>query len=66
MKASWRTTAAGIGAILVALGSAATAAFDNDPATVADWGAVVAAMIAGIGLIFARDDKVSSEKAGAV
>jgi uncharacterized membrane protein YhiD involved in acid resistance len=66
MSASWRTTAAGIGAILVAIGSAVGATFDTDPATVADWGAVVAAVIAGVGLIFARDNKVSSEKAGAV
>ena len=61
---SWRTTAAGIGAILVAVGGAITATFDNDPATVADWTAVVAACIAGFGLLFARDNKVSSEAAG--
>jgi hypothetical protein len=62
---SWRTTLAGVGAMLVALGGALTATFDNDPATTADWTAVVAAFIAGFGLIFARDNKVSSEKAGA-
>lgn len=62
---SWRTTVAGIGAILVAIGGALAATFDNDPATIADWTAVVAACIAGFGLIFARDNKVSSEKAGA-
>jgi hypothetical protein len=38
--------------------------FDNNPATVADWGAVVAAVIAGIGLLAARDNGVSSEDAG--
>lgn len=62
---SWRTTAAGIGAILVAVGSAITAMFDNDPATLPDYGACIAAIIAGIGLIMARDNKVSSEQAGA-
>lgn len=62
---SWRTTAAGIGAILVAVGSAVSAMFDNDPATIPDWGACIAAIIAGIGLIMARDNKVSSEQAGA-
>lgn len=62
---SWRTTIAGIGAILVAVGGAITATFDNDPATIADWTAVVAACIAGFGLVFARDNKVSSEAAGA-
>jgi hypothetical protein len=61
---SWRTTVAGIGAMLVAIGGALSATFDNDPVTVADWTAVVAACIAGFGLIFARDNKVSSEKAG--
>ena len=65
MKKSWKTTAAGIGAILVAVGSALTAMFDADPATTADWGAVIAAVIAGIGLITARDNNVSSEQAGA-
>lgn len=64
MKPSWRTTAAGIGAILVAAGSAISAHFDSDPLTVADWGSVVAAVIAGIGLIMARDAKVSSQEEG--
>lgn len=64
MKASWRTSAAGVGAILVAIGSAVTALTDNDPMTIPDWGAVVAAVIAGVGLIFARDAKVSSQQEG--
>jgi hypothetical protein len=62
---SWRTTAAGIGAILVAVGGAVQAMFDNDPVTQPEWGAVIAACIAGFGLILARDNKVSSEQAGA-
>ncbi len=65
MNGSWKTSAAGIGAILVAVGSALTAMFDADPATIPDWGAVVAAVIAGIGLLAARDNNVSSEAAGA-
>jgi len=63
-NASWRTTAAGIGAMLIAAGGALSATFDNDPSTVADWTAVIAAFIAGFGLIFARDNMVSSEGAG--
>lgn len=51
--------------MLVAIGGALSATFDNDPATTADWAAVIAACIAGFGLLFARDNKVSSEKAGA-
>lgn len=65
MNGSWKTSAAGIGAILVAVGSALTAMFDADPATIPDWGAVVAAVIAGIGLLAARDNGVTSEAAGA-
>lgn len=63
---SWKTTVAGIAAIVTALGSAVGALFDADPATLPDWGAVAAAILAGIGLIAARDNDVSSEKAGAV
>lgn len=65
MKKSWKTTGAGIGAILVAIGSALSATFDADPLTVADWGAVIAAVIAGVGLIAARDNDKSSEEVGA-
>ncbi len=65
MNGSWKTSAAGIGAILVAVGSALSAMFDADPATIPDWGAVVAAVIAGIGLLAARDNNVSSETVGA-
>ena len=62
---SWKTSAAGVGAILVALGSALSATFDADPVTVPDWGALVAAIIAGVGLLAARDNDKSSEEVGA-
>ena len=65
MKGSWKTTAAGIGAILIASGTLIQAIFDGNPATVPNYEAVIASLIAGIGLIFARDNDVSSEKAGA-
>lgn len=52
-----KTTVAGIGAILVAVGSCLSATFDADPLTVADWGSAIAAVIAGVGLIFAKDAK---------
>lgn len=51
------TTVAGIGAILVAVGGVLTAMFDGDPATTADFTSAVAAVIAGIGLILAKDAK---------
>jgi len=56
---SWKTTGAGIAAILVAVGAALTAFTDNDPATVPDYAALLAACLAGIGLIFAKDNKVA-------
>jgi hypothetical protein len=62
---SWRTTTAGIAAIVVAVGTAVGALFDADPLTLPDWGAVAAAVMAGVGLLAARDNKVSSEQAGA-
>ena len=52
------TTIAGIGAICVAIGSVLTAMFDGDPATVADFGSAIAAVIAGVGLILAKDAKI--------
>lgn len=65
MNKSWKTTTAGIAAIVAAAATAVVALFDADPATVPDWGAVAAAFIAGVGLILARDNDVSSESAGA-
>lgn len=49
------TTIAGIGAILVAVGAVLTAWFDNDAATNPDFASAISAVIAGIGLIFAKD-----------
>lgn len=56
---SWKTTGAGIAAIVVAVGAALTAFTDNDPATMPDYASLLAACIAGIGLIFAKDNKVT-------
>jgi uncharacterized membrane protein YhiD involved in acid resistance len=52
-----KTTIAGIGAILVAVGSALVAYFDGDVATNIDLAATVAAIIAGVGLIMAKDSQ---------
>ena len=50
-----KTTFAGLGAILVAIGGALSALFDSDPATNVDLTTTIAAVTAGIGLIMAKD-----------
>ena len=56
-----KTTLAGIGAILVAVGGALKALFDGDPATNLDITTTIAAVTAGIGLIWAKDaDKTAA------
>lgn len=64
-KYNIKTTSLGIGTILVAVVGAMISAFDGDPATVVDIDTTIAALGAGLGLIFARDAKVTSEEAGA-
>lgn len=63
---SWRTTTTGVLAILAALIGAAQALIDGNPATNPDWTSIAAAIMAGVGLITARDNGVTSEAAGAV
>ena len=50
-----KTTLAGLGAILIAVGGALRASFDNDPSTNIDIASTIAAVTAGIGLIMAQD-----------
>ena len=59
---SYKTTLAGIAAILVAAARVLTGFSDG---TAVDWTAVIGAVIAGVGLIAARDNDVTSEQAGA-
>lgn len=62
---SWKTTVAGLGTILAAVGGALTLFFDGKPETNPDWTIVIAAVITGLGLIFARDNNDTSKNAGA-
>lgn len=62
---SHRTTTTGILAILAALIAVAQSLTDGNAATNPDWAATAAAVMAGIGLLAARDNKVTSEQAGA-
>lgn len=59
---SWKTTVSGIGAIIVAVINAAVGIINGTPV---DWASTMAAIMAGIGLITARDNNVTSEQAGA-
>jgi cytochrome c biogenesis factor len=62
---SWKTSLAGVAAILTAVGAALTAAFDSDPATNVDIAVLMASVLAGVGLLMARDNDKSSESVGA-
>jgi hypothetical protein len=56
---SWRTTLAGVILILDAVGHVAYTLLDSNPETVPDWNMLVAVIVAAVGLIFAKDAKVS-------
>lgn len=56
-----KTTLAGIGAIFVAIGGAMNALFDGDPSTNLDITTTIAAVTAGIGLIWAKDAEKKPE-----
>lgn len=62
---SWKTTLFGILSVISAISAPVKALLDSDAATVPDWGLAIPAVMAAIGLIFARDNKVTSEQAGA-
>jgi hypothetical protein len=61
---SWKTTTTGVAAILAAICGAVPLLIDNDPATNPEWTSLIAAVMAGIGLLAARDNKVSSIDVG--
>ena len=63
---SWKTTAAGIGMIVTALFTMILQPLtDSDPKTNPDYNVAVATIIAGVGLIAARDNDKTSEETGA-
>ena len=64
MTRSWKTTLAGVLTVLGIIGTQLGALFDADPLTVINWPILLAA-IPGLGLLAARDNGVTSEKAGA-
>ena len=62
---NWKTTGAGVAAILVAVSAALTALTDGDSATNIDFAMLISSVIAGVGLICARDGDKTSEAIGA-
>jgi hypothetical protein len=64
-KRSWKTTGAGLAAIMTVVGAALTQLTDGNPATNPDWSIVLPAVASGFGLMFARDNDKSSEEVGA-
>lgn len=63
---SWKTAAAGAAAIIIAIASLVQAQFDGDPNTVPNFEVAFSAVMAGLVGLFARDNDVTSEQAGAV
>ena len=59
---SWKTTAAGVGGLLTAIGSALNQLFDGNPATNPDWNLLLPVILTALIGIFARDNNVTSEQ----
>ena len=64
MWASKKTTIAGIAAILASIVAILNGVVSGDINTV-DWASVIPSIAAGVGLVFSRDNSVTSEQAGA-
>lgn len=62
---SWKTTTAGVLTVVAAVATTVAAYLDGDPGTSPDWAMAAGALIAGLGLLFARDNDKSSETVGA-
>ena len=62
---SWKTSLAGVAALCTALGTILKAWAAGGPAALAtiDWTATIASISAGLGLLAARDNNVTSEQA---
>ena len=72
MKGSWRSTLSGTVALVAAITGALALVLDNDPNTNPDWNvtialaaAIISQISGGVGLLFARDNVVTSEEAEA-
>ena len=62
---SWKTTTCGIlGIVAAGITMIAQPILDGDPSTVPAWAAFGTLVATSVGLLFARDNDVSSENAG--
>lgn len=61
---NWKTTLTGVLTLVTVAADAALLMIDNDPATNPNWSVVIPAIVAAIGLIFARDANKSSQDSG--
>lgn len=55
-KKSWKTTTAAVIGVVTVVLTQAAAVLDNDPSTVANWALATPAIIACVGLLFAKDN----------
>ena len=62
---SWKTTAMAIIALVIACLQGFVAFIDDDAATSPNWTLIGTTLMTTIGLLFARDNNVTSESAGA-
>ena len=61
---SWKTTIIAFFGVIIAVMNQLTAMWDANPATVADWQSVFPAIIALVGLVFAKDHAKSDPSTG--
>ena len=62
---SWRTTSVALTSLIAAMFEAASTLLDTNPETNPDWALIGGLAVVGWGFLSARDDKVTSEQAGA-
>jgi len=62
---SGKTTLAGLGTIVATIGTTLNQLFDQNPSTNPDWNFVLPLVLSGLIGLFARDNGVTSEQAGA-
>lgn len=58
---SWKTSSAGITALLSAVSMALPALTDGDPNTIPDWQGIMTLVLVGFGLVSSKDGDKSTE-----